>query len=493
MAFDVGDEEQLRDFLDTFRAEGWPPIRGVIHAAGIVQGRKLLELDTSELDAILRPKVQGGWLLHRLLAQEQLDFFVLFSSVSSLLGNMSQGVASSAAGDAFLDALAHHRRARGQVALSINWGPWAEVGLAARLDRVERPEQMGFESFSTRQGLAALHLLMTRPMTQVGVMRVNWERWRQLHPASSKSPLLEHVLAGLSGSAVGASALTAAKLLQADGAAREKLLTDFLRQQVARVLGTAETQLDVNQPLNNLGFDSLMALEVKNLIESQLSLVVPVTSFLDGPSTAQLANQLLAGLPASAGEQTAAATASEPDDAGVSGAEEYPLTHGQSGLWFMQQLAPHSTAYNVALPVRLQPGVDLPALRRAFQWVQDRHPMLRTIFGARDGKPFQRVDPQRPLAWEERDATGWDETELYCRVQEESHRPFDLATGPVLRITVFTGLGSPVLLVLMHHVIMDFWSLELMLDELQSLYPAARAGTPVPLPAPEHSYSDYVR
>ncbi len=528
VSFDVGDEGQVRDFLDTFRAEGWPPIRGVIHAAGVVQGRKLVDLDLTELYSVMRPKVQGGWLLHRLLTEEQLDFFVLFSSVSSLLGIMGQGVASYAAGNAFLDALAHHRRARGQVALSINWGPWAEVGLAARLDRVERLEQMGFESFGTRQGLLALQLLMTRPMIQLGVMPVNWARWRQLHPASSKSPLLSRVLASLGSAAAGANALTSAKLQEAEPAERQKLLTDFLREQVARVLGIAESQLDVNQPLNTLGFDSLMALELKNLIEGQLGLTVPVAAFLDGPSTSKLVAQLLGGLPMPTGEAAEPATAPTDGECGINqGAgrplpacpageaghqleeksqepfiaalssqrpaspagqagrgrpappvivqQEYPLTHGQRGLWFMQQLAPHSAAYNVALPARLQPGVDLPALRRAFQWVQDRHPVLRTTYGARDGMPFQRVHPQRPLAWEERDSTGWDEARLYQGVLEEAHRPFDLSTGPVLRVTVFTGCGSPVLLVTLHHVAMDFWSLEMMLDELRSLYPAARA------------------
>ena len=125
---DVADEVQLSAFLDEFRAEGWPPIRGVVHAAGVLQDGLLVQLDTAALNSVLRPKMMGGWLLHRLLEDAPLDFFVLFSSAGSLLGQPGQG--NYAAANAFLDALAHHRRAQGRPALSINWGAWSGLGFA---------------------------------------------------------------------------------------------------------------------------------------------------------------------------------------------------------------------------------------------------------------------------------------------------------------------------------------------------------------------------
>ena len=120
-------KKQLSAFLDEFRAEGWPPIRGVVHAAGVLHDGLLTQLDAAALDSVLRPKVIGGWLLHRLLEDAPLDFFVLFSSAGSLLGQPGQG--NYAAANAFLDALAHHRRAQGQPALTINWGAWSRLGL----------------------------------------------------------------------------------------------------------------------------------------------------------------------------------------------------------------------------------------------------------------------------------------------------------------------------------------------------------------------------
>ena len=125
---DVADEAQISAFLQEFGAEGWPPIRGVVHAAGVLQDGLLLQLDQAALNTVLRPKMMGGWLLHRLLEDAPLDFFVLFSSAGSLLGQPGQG--NYAAANAFLDALAHHRKAQGRPALSVNWGAWADLGFA---------------------------------------------------------------------------------------------------------------------------------------------------------------------------------------------------------------------------------------------------------------------------------------------------------------------------------------------------------------------------
>ena len=125
---DVADEKQMSAFVEQFRAEGWPPIRGVVHAAGVLQDGLLLQLDAAAMNKVLRPKMVGGWLLHRLLREAPLDFFVVFSSAGSLMGQPGQG--NYAAANAFLDALAHHRRAQGLPALSINWGAWAELGFA---------------------------------------------------------------------------------------------------------------------------------------------------------------------------------------------------------------------------------------------------------------------------------------------------------------------------------------------------------------------------
>jgi len=317
---DVADEGQLSNFLNGFSAEGWPPIRGVVHAAGVLQDALISQLDQAALDTVLRPKMIGGWLLHRLLEGAPLDFFVLFSSAGALLGQPGQG--NYAAANAFLDALAHHRKAQRRPALSVNWGAWAERGfadtaggkrLAARLALV------GIRSMAPRQALEVLEGMLRQDAAQVAAVPVDWKQYRQFYSAGSESPLLSQLAseeAGVEPQAVHPGENRKA-LLAAEPAARPQLLRSYLSEQVARVLGLSASRVDVEQPLSNLGLDSLMAVELKNRIAVDLCVNVPMVKFLQGPSVAQAATQILdqltAELSASAAP-LASALAQHPDE-----------------------------------------------------------------------------------------------------------------------------------------------------------------------------------
>jgi acyl transferase domain-containing protein/acyl carrier protein len=311
---DVADEAQLSGFLDEFRCEGWPPIRGVVHAAGVLQDGLLMQLDAAQLDVVLRPKMLGGWLLHRLLKDVPLDFFVLFSSAGSLLGQPGQG--NYAAANAFLDALAHHRKSQGQPAMSINWGAWADLGfadtpggkrLAARL------ALLGISNMAPEQALEVLQRLLGQDSSQVVAVPVDWRQYSESYPtAGSEPPLLSQLAreeadvpqqADRPGEKRG---LTSAALLAAEPGERQQLLQSHLSEQVARVLGLAASKLDLHQPLSNLGLDSLMAVELKNRIAVDLKVNVPVVKFLQGFSVDQAVTQVLDQLTAEAANPSAA-------------------------------------------------------------------------------------------------------------------------------------------------------------------------------------------
>jgi Condensation domain len=171
-----------------------------------------------------------------------------------------------------------------------------------------------------------------------------------------------------------------------------------------------------------------------------------------------------------------------------------PLSYNQQGIWFLYQLAPESRVYNVNFAARVRSDLDIPALRRAFQALVDRHPALRTTFCVRSGKPAQRVHPHLAVHFVETDASAWDSEVLKTRLLEEAYRPFDLERGPVLRVNLFTcSANDHVLLLVVHHIVIDFWSLALLLTELGTLYPAERAGARALLPALDSKYTDYVR
>jgi acyl transferase domain-containing protein/acyl carrier protein len=293
---DVADEVELSGFLDDFRAQGWPPIRGVVHAAGVLQDRLLAQLDAAALNAVLRPKVMGGWLLHRLLHDNPLDFFILFSSAGSVLGQPGQG--NYAAANAFLDALAHHRQAEGQPALSINWGSWAGEGFADSVGGkrlAARLALLGISSISPKQALEILGRVLGQNAAQVAAVPVNWKQYREFDPAASATPLLSDLgreEAELTRSA-GQTHAKRETLLAAEPAERRQLLQSYLSEQVARVLGLSKSTLDLQQPLSQLGLDSLMAVELKNRIAADLNVNVPVVKFLQGFSVDHAVTQVL--------------------------------------------------------------------------------------------------------------------------------------------------------------------------------------------------------
>jgi acyl transferase domain-containing protein/acyl carrier protein len=291
-SFDVADERQLAAFLRAYGEEGWPPIRGVVHAAGIVQDQLLLTMEPAALEAVARPKTLGAWALHRQLADAPLDFFVLFSSVASMLGTIGQ--ANYAAANASMDALAHHRRAQGLPALSLNWGPWAEVGMAARLGLGERHAQLGLHALEPALGLQAMGQLLFRDQPQVGVLAMDWPQWIGATAAGRTPALLSELEGGESEGETGAAGSDnfGELLLLAGPDERLALVEARLKELVVAVLGLGPAQFDPDQPLSLLGIDSLLAMQLKTRVEHDLGVKLSVIDLLKGSSASELAAEL---------------------------------------------------------------------------------------------------------------------------------------------------------------------------------------------------------
>jgi hypothetical protein len=176
------------------------------------------------------------------------------------------------------------------------------------------------------------------------------------------------------------------------------------------------------------------------------------------------------------------------------GRSSHPLSYNQQGVWFLYQLAPESSVYNVNFAARINAEMDIPALRRAFQTLVDRHPALRTTFPVHFGKPIQLVQESRKVHFQEVECSSWSPEELNTRLLEEAYCRFDLERGPLLRVSLFTrSAREHILLLVVHHIVIDFWSLAIILDELGVLYPAECAGVKAPLPPLDLKYTDYVR
>ncbi|NOK59263.1 MAG: Non-ribosomal peptide synthetase component F [Chloroflexi bacterium AL-N10] len=289
---DVTDAAALTDFVQHYEAEGWPPIRGVIHAAGIVHDQLLTQMDVDTFNTVLRPKVLGGWALHQTFAEQPLDFFILFSSVSSLVAQTGQG--NYAAGNAFLDALSHTRRGLGLPALSINWGPW-DVGMIADLNLVAHYERRGMKSIGETAGLHVLQRIFGYNRPHVSVLEADWPTVLEYYP---RIPQQVAHLGMQEDTDVNTDTNTThetltQQLVRADEAEWPLIVQAHLLEMLAKVLHMDRTRLDPAVPLNAMGIDSLMATEFRNRVDLQCGISFSVVELLQGPTLTQLGARAL--------------------------------------------------------------------------------------------------------------------------------------------------------------------------------------------------------
>jgi acyl carrier protein len=238
------------------------------------------------------PKAQGAWALHSETLDLPLDFFVCFSSVASLVG--SPGQSNYAAANAFLDALAHQRRAMGLPGLSINWGPWAQVGQAAQGDILERLASRGMEAIQPGEGVSVFGDLLEQPAAQVGVCAFHWPKFYQAFPGA-KSLFYSTIAAGEADSnSATADTNFREQLMAAPAREQEGLLRHYLREELARALRFKSVdQVKPRQRLFDLGLDSLTSVELGTRLKAQLGIPLPSTLLFDFPTVEALGNHLV--------------------------------------------------------------------------------------------------------------------------------------------------------------------------------------------------------
>jgi len=273
-------------------------------------------------------------------------------------------------------------------------------------------------------------------------------------------------------------------LLAIDPQRRLPVAESYILEQVARVLRISQSRLHPEQPLSALGLDSLLAIELKSHLESQLGIPVSAAKILAGINARQLASLMLDQLE-TPGQMWPNLSGPDKDPP-----IEFPLSHTQKALWFFYQLAQEDASYNTAFAIRITSGIDTAALGRAFQTLVDRHACLRTTFTAHDGQPVQRVRQRLQSHIREVATSAWRQDEIV----EEAYRPFDLERGPVYRVSLFSrSREESILLLAAHHIAIDGWSYWVLLDELIEIYRAEATGAQRLLPPVTFQYSDYVR
>ncbi len=287
---DVSCEADMRQVME--KIETMPPLRGVIHAAGVLDDGILLQQTWERFRYVMAAKVQGAWNLHCLTQNQPLDFFVLFSSAASLLGSPGQG--NYAAANAFMDGLAHYRRGLGLPALSLNWGAWGESGMAASLNsrNQARLAVQGIHTIAIEQGLQVLAQALGQDVAQLGVLPFDWSAFKRQWKAGQEPPLLAAILDSTANSANSANAASLVppanallqQLREADATDRRALLLSYLQRQAAQVLRLSEADIHPERSLHEMGLDSLMAVELMTLIRTELQVELPIRALIEDPS-----------------------------------------------------------------------------------------------------------------------------------------------------------------------------------------------------------------
>ena len=291
----VADADYVRTTLDMVAAT-MPPLRGIMHAAGVLEDGILLRQSWPRFAEVFAPKVDGTWNLHALTLNKPLDFFVLFSSLSGVMGASAQ--ANHAAANAFMDGLAHHRASLGVPALSIDWGVWSEVGSAADRQAGNRVGKQGVATISPAHGLDVLKLLLRDRTTQVAVLPIDWPTYLAQFPDGVPRWLTEAAQGGRHRVAAGpvtpvqdvpvvASLSFSDRIAAAPPNQHQEIVESFVAEQVAAVIGLSRSRgIDPQQALNELGLDSMMAVELRNRLATGLGLKrhLPATLVFDYPT-----------------------------------------------------------------------------------------------------------------------------------------------------------------------------------------------------------------
>jgi amino acid adenylation domain-containing protein len=422
--------------------ENFGKIDGVIHCAGIAGNGFLFRKEEASFSEVLRPKIQGTWILDRLTREDTPDFFVLCSALTALIGAEGQGDYTAA--NAYLDAFSAFRNKEGQKTLSINWPAWKETGMA--FDWGVSQNQYALK---TQDAIAAFHQLLSYdgsqgiiipPGVNVHVGNLFQSPGPRKNTTTGSKPREEAKNVILSGRENG------------DYSPMETAVA----QVWAEVLGYDE--ISVKDDYYELGGDSLDANKIRNKLGEKLHIKVSIEEIFNYTTIEKYAAFIEKKYKGSETHRPLEVLDKQP---------YYPVSAAQRRLYIICQLSKNSTGYNLPGIYFIENTIDTKQLAMAFEKLIARHESFRTSFEMKDGQVVQVIADHVAFTLSER---SLDKSELEAYVRKFS-RPFDLSKAPLLRVEIVTlETGEHLLLFDVHHITADAFSLQIMLNELNSFY-----------------------
>lgn len=469
-------------------------IHGVVHAAGVAGDGFILRKDEAVFDGVLAPKIQGTWILDQLTRTDCPDFFVLCSSISTLMAGAGQG--DYVAANAYLDAYAQYRSQAGYPTVSINWAAWKETGMAVNYQ--VNTEGGIFKGLTTLQAMNALEEVLEREISRIVVGELNYQH--NIFADVERFPIqlsaeIKEAIIKTRRRLQAAKPVTPTEIKRKDvklkGRADGKYTA--VEKDLASIWGEVLVldEVDIYEDFYALGGDSIIAIKLTNAIKSLAGIKVDTSDIFEHQSIADFAAYLEREHSVSAGEQAAAVQVIETEEQ----ATIFPLSNTQQRIWFLQQYASGMTAYNLPGIFKIKKAIDLDALQKAVNIILERHSALRTIFVENEGIPQQIVLPRVEIPLEVIDLRREADPEamfVQC-VRKDNLDVFDM-TQPLMKIKVYlTNDAETNIYLNIHHIITDGWSMGIITQELIYLYKSITEGQAFTLPPMTVRYEDWLK
>jgi len=479
---DVANEQQMHNAIAT-AITCFGAIHGVIHAAGNLKGSHIAIQETSITETQLQfhPKVYGLFVLEKVLQGQKLDFCVLTSSLSSILGGL--GFISYSAANIFMDAFVHQRNQENACLWqSINWDGW----------QTKEEQQDAQFSMKLQEGIKAFERILSilgvpQMIVSTGDLQGRIDKWikleslRNIKSSSQKDLFSNHQRPNLN------------TVYVAPRNEVEQTVTEIWQ----KLLGVE--QIGIHDNFFELGGHSLLGTQVISHLRKAFLIDLPLRHLFDEPTIAGISNciEKIRGtvnkIAADPGSNSAIESIKP-----ITRDANLPLSFAQQRLWFIDQIDPGNHAYNLPTAVRLTGLLNITALEQSLNAIVSRHETLRTIFATVEGQPVQKIQPITDITIPIVDLRGHERSPQQREVEakrialEEAQRPFKLAQGPLLRVMLLQlDEAEYVLLLTMHHIISDLWSMTILIRELADFYAAFSQGKLLTLPDLPIQYADF--
>ncbi|MGD9971998.1 MAG: amino acid adenylation domain-containing protein [Desulfatirhabdiaceae bacterium] len=374
---DVNNFKTLSKVLSDVR-ESMPPLKGVFHLAGILGEGSILHQNLDHAKDIMAPKVKGAWNLHCATNEDSLDYFVMFSSISSLWGG--HGLSAYAGANSFLDALAHYRTAIGLPGLSINWGAFSQVGMIAEDQKgAAFRQKFGLRSFTPLEALT--HFIHVREFPQACICEMDWKRFF-VHSDMKDEPFFSTLFNryGALQIAQGKNTDFLTQLASLSHEKRCEMMGTYLTQKVSAALGMDASKISINDNLFHLGMDSLIFLSLAQTISDDLHITVVPHKLFENPNIEGLIKQFIGELQFEAHQEKDTEVKFMVENDPVNQNKPFPLTDIQHAYWLGRSgiLELGDVGCHAYFEISTQ-NLGLDRYTAAWQRVIDRHEMLRAI------------------------------------------------------------------------------------------------------------------